>query len=109
MRKVFTSNVTAQTILVRDALERDGLEVTLQNVNESLSPVPGFSPPAEIWAMHDADYARAQRIVNATMATITRQSALPEWVCAHCHESNPPAFEICWNCGTEKSGGAAGA
>lgn len=21
------------------------------------------------------------------------------WICPHCHEKNPPNFELCWNCG----------
>lgn len=102
MRKVFSSNVTSETVLVRDALERNGLEVTIQNINESLSPIPGFSPPAEIWAMRDEDYERARRIVNEVMSVMAHQSALPDWMCARCHEANPPSFEICWNCGTEE-------
>lgn len=103
MLKVFSSNVTGQTMLVRDALAHDGLEVTVQNMNESLSPIPGFSPPAEIWIMRDGDYDRARLIVNETMAAMTQQSAAPDWVCRHCRESNPPSFEICWNCGAEKA------
>lgn len=103
MRKVFSSNVTSQTMLIRDALEHEGLEVTIQNANESLSPVPGFSPPAEIWVMHDGDYDRASRVIKETEAAMAHQSDLPEWECARCHEANPPSFDLCWNCGANKS------
>lgn len=24
-----------------------------------------------------------------------------EWTCKHCSESNPPTFEVCWNCGSQ--------
>lgn len=105
MRKVFSSNVTSQTMLVRDALQRHGLEVTVQNASESLSPVPGFSPPAEIWAMRDGDYEYAQRIIKEALAVMAHQADLPEWMCGRCHEANPPSFEVCWNCGADRGKG----
>lgn len=102
MRKVFESNVSSQIMLVRDALERSAIEASVQNFNESLSPVPGFAPPAEIWAMHDDDYERAQQVVVATMAALTDTAEQPPWTCRRCGETNPATFETCWKCRADR-------
>ena len=30
--------------------------------------------------------------------------AAPAWICGRCGESNPPSFDICWNCGISSGG-----
>lgn len=102
MRTVFSSNETSQVMLVRDALERQGVAITTQNENSSLSPVPGFRPCAEIWVTHEEDFENARKIVAATLALLRNKAELPPWTCTHCHEENPPTFERCWNCGRDQ-------
>lgn len=99
MRRVFSSNQISETVLVRDALTQRGVEAIVQNENSGMAAVPEFRPPADIWITHDADYDRARGIVVATLATLDGKSASPPWVCGHCNEENPQAFELCWNCG----------
>ena len=107
MRKVFSSGDGSQIMLVRAALARAGIEVTLQNENESLVPMLGCVP-AELWVMHDGDAERAAAIVAATLQQLSSTADGPTWTCAHCHEESPPAFEICWKCGKERPvGGSA--
>ena len=99
MRKVFSSNVTSETVLVRDALLQHGLAATIQNENSGYSAVPEFRPPAEVWVSSDSDYDRARLVVTATLATLDSKAAAEPWVCRHCREENPQSFELCWNCG----------
>ena len=99
MRKVFSSNILSETILVRDALHRRGIDVSIQNENSGYSAVPEFRPPAELWVSEDRDYDLARRIVTEALATLDSKTTAPPWTCNHCREQNPASFEVCWNCG----------
>jgi len=99
MRKVFSSNVLSETILVRDALRQRGIGVSIQNENSGYSAVPEFRPPAELWVSEDRDYDLARQVVADALATIDNKTTAPPWICSHCKEQNPASFEVCWNCG----------
>lgn len=103
MRKVFSSNEIDETTLVRDALVHHGLEATIQNEHSGRSAVPGFRPPAEVWVSRDDDYEKARRVVVDTIATLNSKTAAKPWVCSHCEEENAQSFDLCWNCGRDKS------
>ncbi len=107
MRKVFSSNEVGETDLVRDALLHHGVEATIQNQYSGRSAVPVFRPPAEVWIARDEDYENARQIVVDTMATLTSKAGGQPWVCPHCDEENPQSFELCWNCGRDKSSSGA--
>lgn len=109
MRKVFSSNVVSETVLVRDALLRHGIEATTLNEHSGYSAVPEFRPPAEIWVTQDADYAAARRLVEDTLSTIDSKTEAAPWHCASCSTENPAAFELCWSCGKERSAAAGAA
>jgi len=104
MQKVFSSMVLSETVLVRDALMRHGIEVFTQNENSNNSAIPEFRPPAEIWVVRDADYDTARRLVTDTLSTIDSKIEAAPWLCAHCNAENPSSFELCWSCGKEKRG-----
>lgn len=103
MRKVFSSNEISETILVRDALVRHGIAVTIQNEHSGRSAVPAFRAPAEIWLIDDNDYEKARQIVVDTLATLDSKSDGGQWVCSNCGEENPGSFELCWSCGRERN------
>ncbi len=104
MRKVFSSNVVSETVLVRDALNHHGIEAITQNEHSGYSAVPEFRPPAEIWVTRDTDYAAARRLVEDTLATIDSKIELAPWSCPQCHAENPDSFELCWSCGNDRRG-----
>ncbi len=106
MRKVFSSTEVSEIALVRDALEGNGLGVTVQNEYSGRSAVPAFRPPVEVWVRNDADYDEARRIVVATIATLNSTSDAPPWTCPRCREENPQSYEVCWNCVHEKGSGS---
>ncbi len=99
MRKVFSSNILSETVLVRDALQHHGIAVSIQNENSGYSAVPEFRPPAELWVSPDSDYDKARQVVIDTLATLDSKVVTRPWVCRHCREENPQSFEVCWNCG----------
>ena len=103
MLKVFSSTVISETVLVQDALLRNGIDATTQNEHSGRSAVPEFRPPAEVWITRDADYEAARRLVIDTLTTLDSKSDGPQWVCANCATDNPASFELCWSCGNERS------
>jgi hypothetical protein len=109
MRKVFSSNVVSETVLVRDALLRHGIAATVQNEYSGHSAVPEFRPPAEIWVTHDTDYEAARKLVEDTLSTIDSKTDADPWRCAGCNAENPASFELCWSCGRERSSAGAAA
>lgn len=106
MRKVFSSNETSETILIRDALVQRGFEATIQNQHSGRSAVPGFRAPAEIWISQNDDYERARQIVTEVIATLDSKFEGEPWACTGCREENPASFEMCWKCGQDRSRGA---
>jgi hypothetical protein len=103
MKKVFSSNEISEIVLIRDALERKGIEVTIQNEFSGRGAVPEFRPPAEIWVWQDEHYDRARRVVTQTLATLDCKTETAPWVCTGCSEENPQSFDVCWSCGREKN------
>jgi len=103
MRKVFNSMDISETVLVRDALIRHGIEAITQNEHSGHSAVPEFRPPVEIWIANDTDYDTARQLVEDTLSIIDSKSEGPSWSCAACNADNPASFELCWSCGTESS------
>lgn len=103
MRKVFSSNELSETTLVRDALVHHGIAATIQNEFSGRSAIPEFRPPAEVWVSRDDDYEHARKIVVATLATLDSRSDAKPWTCRSCAEENPQSFDMCWNCGRDKT------
>ena len=101
MQKVFSAGSYIEAQLLRGYLEHSGIGVTIVNENSAGSPgTPHWALPvaAEIWVQNDAQKQEAVRLVKQYLAEQATQ-ADAEWQCSSCHESNPGAFEICWNCG----------
>jgi hypothetical protein len=92
----------SETVLVRDALTRHGIEVFTQNEYSNHSAIPEFRPPADIWIVHDTHYDTARRLVADTLSTIDSKTVAAPWLCADCKSENPASFELCWSCGKDK-------
>lgn len=107
MRRLFSSNIVSEAVLVRDALLHHGIDASIQNENSGFSAVPEFRPPAEIWITHDADYAAAHRVVENALSTMDSKTEVAPWHCAGCDSENPASFELCWNCGRVRGGPGA--
>jgi hypothetical protein len=92
----------SETVLVRDALTRHGIEVFTQNEYSNHSAIPEFRPPADLWIVHDTHYDTARRLVADTLSTIDSKTVAAPWLCADCKSENPASFELCWSCGKDK-------
>jgi hypothetical protein len=103
MLKVFSSNVISEAVLVQNALIRNGIDATTQNEYSGRSAVPEFRPEAEIWITHDSDYESARKLVVETLSTLDSKADGPQWACSGCATENPASFELCWNCGKDRT------
>ena len=106
MRKVFSSLEVSETVVVRDALLREGVEASIQNQHSAGSAaVSGVRVPAEVWIARDGDLDDALRIVRATLSALKDSGSAEErWTCTRCKERNPGTFELCWNCQQPRTG-----
>jgi len=51
----------------------------------------------QVWVDDDANAPRARGLIDEYL----RQSTTgPAVTCPKCGEENPPAFDLCWSCGT---------
>jgi hypothetical protein len=84
--------------LLLHRLAQAGIEARVLNKQapNGLGEIP--FPPAypEIWIMEPEQEARAREIL-AEFERVPVSSAPAR--CAGCGETNPPGFEICWQCG----------
>jgi hypothetical protein len=92
---------------VRTLLEDEGIQATV--MGENLSIARGYLPMTEntlpsVW-IDDSDIDKATPIIADL--NISADPTLPPWTCAHCHESIEGHFDVCWNCGTSRSGDIA--
>lgn len=105
MRKVFSSLEISETMLIRDALARHGIDAFTQNETAGHTAVPEFRPSVDIWVTNDADYDAARKVVQSTLSVIDSAAEAAPWPCAHCGTENPGSFELCWSCGMDRGAG----
>lgn len=91
---VFSSINVTEVYLVRSLLTREGIA---SHIRGELRAGLGGEVP-----MNDA---RAELLVavqfeSAALEIMERVDAVggPDWGCAHCGETSPSTFEICWRC-----------
>ena len=89
-----------QVVNVQNSLRMHQIETSLRNEfaaggSGELSPIDVWP---ELWLVDERDRIEAQRVVDEATA-----SALEDWICSACGESNGGAFEVCWSCGGDRS------
>ena len=84
--------------LVNTELMRAGIQSEVRG--EARAPLAGEIPFAdarvEVWVVSDGLVS-----ANSLLAEIEAASEGPARTCRKCGEENPPAFELCWCCGTD--------
>lgn len=103
MKRVYTHSNPFFVFNIRNILENNKIECHLKN--EIISSAAGELPPTEVWpevwVVSELDYQKAEElIVQNLKGDLTATS----WFCLKCNEINPPAFELCWNCGGDCKG-----
>jgi hypothetical protein len=66
------------------------------NASSLAGELPIDASLPQLWVDRDDDAPRARQLID----TFLRASAGgPARTCPRCGEENPPAFDLCWNCG----------
>jgi Putative prokaryotic signal transducing protein len=101
VKAVLFAQTPADAHLAASILEEHGIETWVGN--EMLSQARGELPLDEstmptVFVLDDARAEEAEALLRES----GRRRAGPDWTCASCREPNGDAFEVCWNCGTER-------
>ena len=99
MKRVFTSPDTAEVGLLKNILEKAGINCV--ELNEQMAqtiPVPPFQ--AELWVINEADYDNAFALMEVWQNPPAATGEL--WTCSRCGEKLDSQFTKCWKCGTHR-------
>jgi hypothetical protein len=100
VKRLLTCSNPAEAYLLQGRLEIEGIrcEVRSDSALDAYGIVAGGSLVSpSVWIARDDDLPFALEIVNET----AKASGWP-WRCSLCRETNEPAFEACWSCGTPR-------
>lgn len=96
MKLIYTHENRLLVNNIRNIVENAGIAVVLKNefAGGGMGELSPFDTWLELWVLEDADFEKAQKIVD----TETEPCGLQEWQCSQCFEMNSDSFEICWQC-----------
>ena len=86
---------------MKNLLEHAGIACQLRN--DFSASAAGEVPPIEVWSevhVSESDSLKALQLVDEALKG---EASATTWLCPNCGETNEPAFELCWQCGTERS------
>jgi len=66
------------------------------NAAGAIGEIPADAAAPQLWLEEPRDEERARRALEEFGA----QGAGPPKRCPACGEDNPPAFDLCWSCGS---------
>lgn len=97
MLKLYQAANLPEAHLVLHRLEQAGIQARIFNdhAQGGMGEIPFTHTYPEVWLLDADDQARARQLI----AAFEQADAGAPTVCPRCAEENPPAFEICWQCG----------
>lgn len=100
MKLVYTHENRFLVGNAHNILEQAGIRVVWKNEfsSSAIGEVSPFDTWPELWVLNDDDYEHATHVITNALSA----PSAAEWTCALCNEKNDAAFELCWNCQTEK-------
>lgn len=106
MYPIYATTTLAEAHLLASHLEEAGIRTHVSS--EMLSGLQGAIPisPAtapQVCVLNADDLVRARELLQVFL-TSQREADGESWTCATCCEASEPAFDVCWNCGTERAG-----
>jgi len=99
MKEVFTSMDASRVGLYQSLLDEAGIECFVRNETGMPVRTALFNPV--LCVINDADYDRAQTILNSYREPVSTKGA--DWICPKCGSTVPAGFDTCWNCERERA------
>ncbi len=102
MKKIYSAEHIVSAGHVLNLLESNGIPCLLlhENLAGALGELPALECGPEVWLHNEADYGRAQRLLDAFHQQ--QQHPGEPWTCAGCQEQLEGPFSHCWRCGRER-------
>lgn len=100
MIKLFAHEDRFRVWQIKSMLEGNGIPCFVKNeyASGAIGDLSPFDCWPEIWLVDEQWDKRASALIEAFLNQAVMSSP---WFCRKCKEQNEPAFELCWNCGTE--------
>ncbi len=102
MKLIFTNENRFIVSNIKNIIENAGIKTIFKN--EYIAGAAGDLSPLdtwlELWVEEDSNYDNAITIIKE----LNTKTNNDDWICQKCHEKNNAAFEICWQCQSEKPG-----
>jgi hypothetical protein len=67
------------------------------NASSLAGELPIDAALPQVWVENPADADRARALIDEFLRSSSNGPAVK---CPKCGEENPPAFDLCWSCGT---------
>ncbi len=93
MIRVYSSNDVSEVEFVRNMLEKEGIECS---IDSSLGASPFTDSFPQLWLLNDADFQRAHELVDQWSNPLP--PGRPAWTCPDCGETIEGQFSTCWRC-----------
>ena|SRR5688572_14444055 len=99
MLKIQSSLNTTEMYNLKNVLETKGIECEVRGEfrRSAMGEIPITDSFVELWLLDDAQEQIARKILAGTAAGVS-----DSWTCTKCGESIEAAFELCWNCQTDR-------
>ena len=100
MKLLYTHEQRLMVENIKNLLEPLGFELVIKNeyANGGIGELAIFDCWPELWLSNENDYPAAIRAINNLLKNDDNV-----WVCTKCKETNYDSFELCWQCGAERS------
>lgn len=98
MKRIYNAANLPDAHIVAGFLASRGIRVRILNANAAgaIGEIPADAAAPQLWVEDARDEERAR----AAIADLHAQAAGPSRRCPACGEENPPAFDMCWSCGS---------
>ena len=93
MKRVFTSQNSAEVGFLKSVLEDAGIDCFMRNESQAYQTL-AFTP--ELWVSNDEDLGKAEELCKRWRPQAEPQ--LKRWRCEKCGEELEGQFGTCWKC-----------
>ena len=100
MVRVYRAANATEAHVIRGLLEQHDIRVRLigEHLSSGFGELPAEVTEVELHVPAVFEQLARQLISEYEQRATSGRESGPDWICAHCGESNPADFGVCWNC-----------